>query len=168
VAVWGRWAVFAGTAPAADTNAFRAANGPFVATNKAYVLSVLDAQNIRMPETGSFEFKLANSEAWETQNGTLISRASVSGGRLSVNFGARSFSTALNVDVAGETVALSADGRITSAGALEGFLIYSKPGINMNVRGSLAGNTANQAAYIFDAPLSGSNRGVVGAASWGR
>jgi hypothetical protein len=151
-----------------DTNAFRYANGPFSATNMAYVLSVTNAQNLRMPETGQFDFKLLVSEAWEMQNGILIAPASVTSGQFSVNFGARTFATALNVAAGGDTLLLRSSGRITNTGGLEGALLYSSPGVSMNVRGSLAGSASNKAGYLFDAPISGSNRGVVGATSWGR
>jgi len=132
------------------------------------VLSVSNAQNLRMPETGQFDFKLLASEAWEMQNGVLIAPASVTSGQFSVNFGARTFSTVLNVAAGGDNLLLRSSGRVTSTGGLEGALLYSSPGLNMNVRGSLAGNASNQAGYVFDAPISGTNRGVVGATSWGR
>lgn len=165
--MWGRWAPFANSAPVADTNAFRAQYGSFAATNMAYVLSVSDPQNLRMPETGQFNFNLFASEAFEMNGGTLVGAATVNSGQLGVNFGARTFTTSLNVTASGTNAVLNSAGLITSDGRLEGFLIYSRPGLNMNVGGALGGSGANQAGYLFDGPL-GNGRSVVGATSWRR
>jgi hypothetical protein len=167
VVTWGRWAPFANSAPVADTNAFRAQYGSFAATNMAYVLSVSDPQNLRMPETGQFNFKLSASEAFEMNGSTLVGPATVNSGELGVNFGARTFTTSLNVSASGVNAVLNSAGIITRDGRLEGFLIYSRPGLNMNVGGALGGSGANQAGYLFDGPL-GNGRSVVGATSWRR
>ena len=151
-----------------DTQAFRAANGPSVTTNSAYILSVSNQANLRTPDAGEFEFRLQASEAFETKTGVIVATANVTGGTLSVNFGAKTFRTTLNIELADQTVALLSKGRLFSGGFFEGDFAYSTPGINMNVRGQFGGTLANQAAYLFDAPLTGAGRGLVGAASWGR
>lgn len=169
VVTWGRWAAFANSpAPAADTQAFKAANGPFVGTNEAYVLSVSNSANVRMPETGQFAFKLTASEAFETRGNIITAAASVTRGELSVNFGARSFVTSLDVQLSDVSLALRSEGRITSAGELDGYVLYALPGLNMSVQGQLGGQLSNRAGYIFTATVGGTGRGVVGATSWSR
>lgn len=139
-----------------------------MATNSAYILSVSNAANLRTPETGEFEFRLGASEAFETQTGLITGPAAVTDGRLSINFGGRTFSTTLKVTLPDVSLSLFSKGRLMAGGYFEGDFVFSSPGLNMNVSGQLGGTVANQAAYLFYAPINGTGRGVVGATSWGR
>ena len=142
-------------------------SGPLVAVNRLYALSLANAENLRLPDTGTFSFALAGAEAWTMDNGTVSGAAQVTDGQLSVNFGQQRFSTRLQVDAMGTVGTLSSQGRLTAGGLLSGFLIYSSPDVTMNVRGALGETNGTAAAYVFDGPLT-STRSVVGITRWKR
>jgi hypothetical protein len=166
---WGRWAALAGeSAPVVDTNAFRAQNGGFVALNQAYVMSLSSPENIRMPDAGQFDFTLNKAEAWEVEGGKLVAPAKVNSGQLRINFGTARFTTSLNVQHSTGNALLLGEGQVTSTGGLDGFLIFSKPNVTMNVRGTLAGSAAKEAGYLFDGSVGSAGRSVVGVTVWSR
>ena len=167
VITWGRWAAIANQPDSVNFDAFVSQFGPMAAINKLYVISVSNAENLRMPETGNFSFTLTGGEAWTVDKGVVSGAATVLAGQLSVNFGAQRFSTRLDVDAMGTLGTLSAQGRLTISGLLSGDLIFSRPDVTMNVRGALGGEQATSATYVFDGALT-STRSVVGVVDWKR
>lgn len=165
---WGRWADIAGLPRGLDARSFLAANESLVTINQAFFLTISDREALQMPTKGSFAFSLRDAQAWETRGGTMVAPAAVDRGQLSVDFAAQRFATELALQVGGKPIAIGSVGRLLGDGTLEGRIIFSDPSVTMNMRGSLAGKDASQAAYLFDAVLDSSGKGVVGATSWTR
>ena len=88
--------------------------------------------------------------------------AAISNALLSIDFGARTFATSLNLSANGTTYQLSGYGGVAGNGQLNGD--YASP---LHVQGAVAGNTATQAGYVFWQGLN-SNNSAVGATLWSR
>ena len=164
---WGRWAFAAGQAAPVDPDAFLAQHGQLVAMNPVFMLAVSRSEDLRMPETGQFDFKLGKSEAYVTDAGNVVAAAAVQGGQLSVDFARQRFATRLDVSAFTGTYALQAQGQLTADGRLASVPLYTDGTTNMAVRGALGGATGTTAAYLFDYALD-ARRGIVGATSWQR
>ena len=165
---WGRWQALAGEPASVSADGFVAANGPVVAINRLYLLSVAGAQYLQVPTTGVFSFRLEAAEAYLTNTaGPAPIPAVVQSAAFTVDFGRSRFSTSLSVGVLSDTYQLRSDGVIAADGRLSGNLIYADGVTNTSVRGSLAGAQADRAAYLFERAID-TRRALVGAASWRR
>jgi hypothetical protein len=97
-----------------------------------------------MPNEGTAAFQLVSSDAVMQAAGGSAVAADVSNGRLSVDFGARTFATSLDVSSTLGSLKLSANGAVTQNGGLEGALLAP-----VSVRGYLGGALAGEAVYGF-------------------
>jgi hypothetical protein len=145
--LWGRYQAIAG-APA-DT----AVNAQIADLTKYAQAQVLGAYQIARfkdtayvaPREGTAAFTLTSSDAVLQRTGRDAVQASVQDGRLSVDFGARTFNTSLTVVGDGVQVPFATSGNVTKLGEL----------VNVNsladyrIKGYVAGASAEEAAYLF-------------------
>jgi hypothetical protein len=161
---WGRYQAVAG-APA-DT----LVNAQISDLNKYAPAQVLGAYQIARlrdtayvaPREGTAGFVLTSSDAILQRSGREAVQASVQDGKLSVDFGARTFNTSLTVVGDGVQVPFVSSGNVTKLGEL----------VNVNsladyrVKGYLGGASAEEAAYLFQ--YKNSAVMVNGATRWSR
>jgi len=118
------------------------------------------------PERGAAGFALADGEAYVITNfGTtsVASTATLSNGKLNVDFGSRAFTTSFDAATRSEKFSFQGDGAITGDGAMYG-------GINgranyLNIYGLLSNDKGGEAAYIFDGRID-ERRSINGATYW--
>jgi hypothetical protein len=116
-----------------------------------------------MPTYGTFTFGLQASSAYVMNAATgAATQAQISSPSLSIDFGARTFLTSLNLTANGAGYQISAQGRVEADGTLRSD--YVSPA---TVTGALAGKNATQAGYLFLKALDGNNT-AVGATQWSR
>lgn len=160
---WGRWSVYEGGRP---DRAFAEAilDQPWATlavVNTGFAL-FRDTPTVNLPDSGRFEFRLADSEAY-IQSGIQLAAAQVANGRLEMDFSNRSFQTGFTFSSAQLPTAV----RFDTSGTVkqDGTFINGGAG-GVDVRGTLSGDTS-QAGYIFRAPLSGGLT-AIGATRWQR
>ncbi|NMM25961.1 MAG: FecR domain-containing protein [Glaciimonas sp.] len=115
-----------------------------------------------MPKSGSFDFKLAESEAYIVRDDrTRVSAATISSPLLNINFGASTYATALTVNGSGiAPLSVQSTGTIGSTGRLNA---GSK---SVDKFDGILSNDSSQAAYIFQQGLK--DGFVAGATRWVR
>jgi len=155
---WGRWQAIAGR-PAqpgrigdADTDTTYYA---------PYAIARLKNSALVLPKEGTAAFKLMSSEAIMTNQ--LGDRpATVEAGQLNMDFGKKTFTTALVVTAASDRADVIGNGVITDKG-----MLYDSLGSDTTIRGYLGGPKAEQAGYVFK---NGANPGIVvsGVTLWSR
>ncbi|QBE64614.1 FecR family protein [Pseudoduganella lutea] len=165
--IWGRWQPVLGK-PAPINILTQNKKGDMVAMNGNFVLYRMPGKDYVAPERGTMGFKLMQSEVYMyTDYGSkrIESPATMSNGKLTVDFGARSFATSADVLVGRtEKFGLSAQGVLGNDGRLYGDAANGKAGV-MNVQGLLGSEQNGSARYIFDARLD-KNRTVNGGTLW--
>lgn len=164
--VWGRWQSVLGQVPQINM-LVENKRSELLATNGNFALYQTPGREYVAPERGSMGFKLAQSDVYMyTDYGTrrIESPASMSNGKLTVDFGARSFVTSADVTSMKETFGLQAQGVLGKNGRLYGDDPAGRTNV-MNVQGLLSNEQNGTAVYIFDARLD-KNRTVNGAALW--
>jgi hypothetical protein len=165
--VWGRWQVVAGLPPnfnlnqAMDESELLTLNGSYA------LLRSRGPDSYVAPNNGSIGFQLKGGEAFVYTEYTPAFRietpASVSNGKLTVDFGNKSFTTSIDVTSAGETFKLGSTGAVREDGRLFGGG-SSQPGV-MNLQGLLSKQNGGSAAYIFDSRID-EKRLINGATYW--
>lgn len=162
---WGRWQRVTGPAP--DFNlTLEMEKNQLIAVNGNFAILRTAGQEYVVPERGGMGFKLAKSEAYiYTDYGTTYSAsaATLSNGKLDVDFGKRSFTTSFDLTRRDEKYSFRADGTVSADG-----LLYS--GANgrsgyLNVQGALSNDKGGGAAYIFDGRID-DRRTVNGGTYW--
>lgn len=156
--VWGRWSTFA-EGPGAPAVAELLPGRQIMVSNQVFGL-LRQAGTATMPGQGSFDFKLAASEAYTVQ-GAELTPARVLGGSFNIDFVRRTFGTALSVQHGEGSEQLHAKGAVQ----WQGFLIADRALSNMNLVGAVA-NGGSEAAYLFDKTLT--SGGLLGAVRWVR
>jgi hypothetical protein len=165
---WGRWQPLAGAPAGVSPDDFVAQYGPLIAINRLYLLAGAGTENLRMPASGEYSFRLDRAEAYLTNtSGAPALPAQVQSGTLAVDFGRARFTTGLNVAVQSSLYELRAQGRITSDGRFASNIIYTDGVTNTAVQGALAGAQGERAAYLFDYAID-PRRAIIGAAGWQR
>ena len=163
--VWGRWQPLANS-PAKFNLITQKAKSELIALNGNYALLRTPGSEYVAAEKGNIAFKLQESEVFVTTTGPFsktVSQAAVLGGKLAVDFGARTFSTNLDMSSNADKFTMRSDGRVTSDGRMVGNI---SPGAGvMNVQGMLSNEAGGSAAYIFDGKVD-DKRTVNGAAYW--
>lgn len=163
--VWGRWQPLVAS-PAKFNLLTEKAKAELVAVNGYYALLRTPGVEYVTPEKGNIAFSLQNSEAYIFTGvgaAQTVSQAAVLGGKLAVDFGARTFATNLDMSANAEKFTLRSSGSVSGDGRLLG---DRAAGIGMmNVQGVLSNENNGSAAYIFDSRLD-ANRTVNGAAYW--
>ena len=164
VVSWGRWEKVIDRTPNATLDNLAAAAGPRrLANNEVYVLMRgEDGAPYQAPVRGSAGFVLATSEAYVRDAGTgQRTAASVTDGRLMVDFARATFVTSVDVRDQDASYRLSGSGRVGRDGQF-GSARSSQPG-TMQVDGALGGNGG--ATYLFEGALTPS-RTVSGVTTW--
>jgi hypothetical protein len=163
--VWGRWQPLAGS-PASLSLLTQKAKSELVAINGNYALFRTPGADYVAPEKGSVAFNLNSSEAYvTTTTGATqkVTQVAVLGGKLAVDFGARTFNTNLDMTSNADKFTMRSSGTIVSDGRMFGDSATAN-GI-MNVKGLLSNENGGSAAYIFDGKID-DKRSVNGAAYW--
>jgi hypothetical protein len=116
-----------------------------------------------MPTQGSFNFGLQSYEAWLVNASTNIATAAaITNGTLSIDFGAHTFSTSLQLSANGTSYVVSGNGGVSNTGKL-----FSSYLSSLSVAGALAGKNATQAGYAFTQQIA-PNQSLSGATLWSR
>lgn len=138
---WGRWSTVAGTMvkpksfTGKDLDTARFLDGYMIARTKGATLV--------MPTEGTIGFTLSGSEAF-MQRGSAQTAANVDSGTLGINFNNRTFTTALVVSDATDSVKVNGRGVIDMRG-----LMTNDAASPTRVVGYLSGAQAEEAAYLF-------------------
>jgi hypothetical protein len=138
---WGRWSTVAGTTVKPESFA-----GKDLDTAKfldGYMIARAKGATLVMPTEGTIGFTLTGSEAFMLR-GSNQSAAKVDSGSLGINFADRTFTTALVVSDATDSVNVNGRGVIDLKG-----LITSDATSSTRVVGYLSGAQAEEAAYLF-------------------
>lgn len=164
--LWGRWQRVTG--PAADFILdHEMAKNQLVGVQGNFAILRTPGQTYVVPERGGMGFKLANSEAYiYTSYGSTYSAAAatLSNGKLDVDFGKRSFATSFDLEGKSESFNFRADGVLGADGTLYGDRADGRTG-RMNVQGLLSNDKGGKAAYIFDGRID-DRRTVNGGTYW--
>lgn len=167
---WGRYVAFdAAYVPSGKEsmmqNALLAALAPdtreVVVGNDMFVL-LRPAGNLNMPRSGSFDFKLAESEAYIVRDDrSKVSAATISAPSLNIDFGARTYATALTVNGSGiAPLSVQSSGTIGSSGR------FNPDSKSVDKFDGTLSNDSSQAAYLFQHGLK--DGFVAGATRWVR
>lgn len=160
---WGRWAQLGGESAPIDLHTL-AAEGSLVFANRTHALIRSPADMPVLPESGTINFTLGKAEAW-LHEGAQSSQATVTDGRLTVDFARSHFNMDMGVTASAGQWNLRAAGDVTQTGLLVSD--WRTQGSNATVRGALAGTDAGQAATLFTRDL-GASREITGAARWSK
>ena len=156
---WGRWSSYAQGAGSPAVSTLLEGREVMVG-NDVFALLRQSTPTVDLPAQGSFDFKMAGSEAYVV-NAAGAAAAQVTGGTFTIDFLRRGFSTALTVKHADGVENLQAAGAVQ----WQGFLIGDPARSNMNVAGAVASG-GKEAAYLFDKSLT--TGGLLGAVRWVR
>ena len=162
-AVWGRWAALA----ANDTGTVKAEdilNGrTLVAINKYYILAANpDMTSFALPGDGVGNFTLTAHDGVITDTSTNTSVASTaSNAKLAIDFGARRFSTSMDVAAGSLSTQVSAQGSVDSTGKFQSDLFVS-PSL---ISGIVGGKNASEAMYLYQRSFSDHYQ-AIGATTW--
>ena len=166
---WGRWERVTGPAPDFILS-YEMARNQLVAVSGNFAVLRTPGQVYVVPERGGMGFRLADSEAYiytsYGSNGSTYSAAAatLSNGKLDVDFGKRSFETSFDLSSKGELHSFRADGVLGTDGTLYGERANGRTG-HMNVQGLLSNDKGGSAAYIFDGRID-DRRTVNGGTYW--
>lgn len=152
--VWGRWMPVLNKPLDFDFAKQKAAS-ELLATDGNYALFRTPGKDYVVPEKGNISFSLAGSEAFmysDYGSTRLVAPASVTDGKLNLDFGRRSFDTQLSVTSAQETFALRSSGTVSSDGRMYGNAANGRAGY-MDVQGVLSNDKGGSAAYIFSSQV---------------
>lgn len=153
--VWGRWQRVNADLAQIDLTREMAKNS-LVAVNGNFALLSTPGAAFVAPSNGSVGFRMKDSEVYiytdYGQDVRIAKPAAVTNGKLTVDFGSRSFSTYLDLISDAKATPLQAQGAVGSDGRLYGNAANGVPGY-MNVQGILSNQNGGSAAYIFDARL---------------
>lgn len=166
---WGRWQRVTGPAP--DFNlTLEGAKHQLVAVKGNFAIFRTAGQEYVVPERGGMGFKLANSEAYvytyyTATSGLYTARAAtLSNGKLNVDFGGRSFTTSFDLSSKDEKFSFRGDGTLGADGTLYGNRAEGRKGL-VTVDGLLTNDKGGGAAYIFDGRID-DRRTVNGGTAW--
>lgn len=164
--VWGRWQPVMGQAAKIDL-ATQKAYTELLAIDGNFALFRTRGQDYVAPQQGSIGFALKDSEAYIYTDIGVFRReaaATLTNGKLNVDFGSRQFTTSLDLVNGEELIKLQAKGAVGGDGRLYGDAPASRPGY-IDVKGLLSKDQGGTAAYIFSGRLD-SLRTVNGATFW--
>jgi len=164
--LWGRWVSLGG--PVEDFNlTLERAKHQLVAVNGNFAIFRTAGQEYVSPERGEVGFLLADSEAYVITNyGTTSSAAAatLSNGKLNVDFGGRSFTTSFNATSRKEMFSFRGEGTVGKDGTLYGDRADGRSNF-VNVQGLLSNDKGGGAAYIFDGQID-ARRTINGGTYW--
>jgi len=159
---WGRWADVANLGKGADLGNFVKGLEPIGISWPGYVVA-RNKDSLAMPGAGVANFNLNSFEAgvYLGNNPSSAIAAQIINPTLSVDFGNRTFATQLSVAGGAYKGDFVAKGNVMSNGLFE----FDAGKSNMAVMGGLAGNPADQAAYIFSGRID-ANAMTAGGTFW--
>jgi len=163
---WGRWQEVAYLAPNFNLT-IEGARNQLVAVIGNFAVFRTAGQEYTVPERGNMGFKLADSQAFiHTHYGTtsVASAASMSNGKLNVDFGSKTFATSFDLANKDEKFNFHGSGVVTSDGTMYGERSNGRRGV-LNVQGLLSGANGGSASYIFDGRID-DQRTVNGGTYW--
>jgi hypothetical protein len=166
--VWGRFQQVLGEAAPIALGDELAKGMKLLSARGNYVLLRSSAgANYIMPERGSVGFQLTGGDAhiYSTQEDTSTEKVQLANGSLNVDFGARTFTTGVDL-VGAETIRMTGAGTLGPDARLYGNRTWGAEG-KMNIDGALTGANGGGALYIFDGRID-SKRTVEGATLWGK
>ena len=167
--IWGRWARDAIASDSITVPFLEALKGNEVTVGDGYYFLFREPSNLNvLPSlTTKVDFGLKSSSAYYRNAANEMQPATVQSGSLGVDFGAKTFTTNLNLSAQGTSVqSFSQSGTLNSSTGI--FLSNSTAGASINT-GSVAGAMtldARQAGFLFRAPMT--NGTFSGATLWGR
>jgi hypothetical protein len=159
---WGRWAEFAEASTNGNTLSAQLKSDREV-TSSGAVFGLLrqTVSNYELPTSGVASFNLADSESYVMSADKVLTAASVSSPKLTIDFGNRRYDTSLTVNGQGiDPVDITSKGRIT----FQGFFISELNSPDTSFDGSVISD-GTQAGYIFQRMLTG-GKSVIGATRW--
>lgn len=161
---WGRFAPLASLDANTTLAALVQQGGDQVALMGSFAMTRTAQTDMVMPAYGTFTFGLQAYEAYvvSTSTGAAVA-AQISNPTLSIDFGASTFRTSLNLSANGSSYGISGQGSVTS----DGKLVSDYGASPAFIRGALAGKNATQAGYLFMQSLDGKNT-AIGATQWSR
>ena len=159
---WGRWADVANLGKGVDLASFVKGLEPIGISWPSYVVA-RDKDSLVMPGAGVANFNLNSFEAgvYLGNNPSSVIAAQITNPTLSVDFGNRTFATQLSVAGGAYKGDFVAKGTVMPTGLFE----FDAGKSNMVVIGGLAGNPADQAAYIFSGRID-ANAMTAGGTFW--
>lgn len=163
--LWGRWVRINGL-PTDFNLTLERAKHQLVAVNGNYAVFRTAGQAYTAPERGSVGFKLADSDAYViTDYGTTSSKtaATLTNGKLNVDFGSRMFTTAFDASTRKETFSFRGEGNVAADGTLYGDRADGRLNF-INVQGLLTNDKGGGAAYIFDGRID--ERRTINGGTW--
>lgn len=155
--VWGRWSAYAAGSGSAPFTVVLNDEREVLYSNEVFGLARDKTTPVAVPRQGEAGFRLDRAEAYLLKAGGLAP-ASVTDGRLNINFDQRRFDTALTVSHAGGVEKLGAAGGVSWNGQFR-----SDAASDMTVRGALS-RDATEAAYLFEKAIGAGD--LVGAVRW--
>jgi len=152
--IWGRYTAMASQAPNVDIRQQTANHAQLVALSGAFAVMRSAGSDWAVPDHGTAVFILRQGEAYVRDEARNISTAAtVTNGKLSLDFGKSSFATNFDLVVsATERHALQATGSVSPNGTLLGVGQFAAPS-NMAVSGALGPENGGTAAYVFASRL---------------
>lgn len=162
IGAWGRYTAIA-SGDAGVVKVEDVLNGrQVVAINRNYVLAANPSMtSFALPGDGVGNFTLVAHDGMITENTSGVSVASAaSNGKLSIDFGARRFSTSLDVGVGPISTTISAQGSVDSAGRFQSDLFVS----SSTISGLVGGRDASEAMYLYERKFGSYT--ATGATSW--
>ncbi len=166
--VWGRWQKVDATPAPLKLSEEQKTNELF-ALDGYFALFRTPGKDYVTPNNGSVGFSLRASEAYvmtEYVGGNILTHsASLTNGALNIDFGARNFSTSMDLTTKDDVVKLRGEGSVTSDGRLYGNA-NGRMGY-LNIQGLLSNERgpSSMAATIFNGRID-ERRTVNGAATW--
>lgn len=161
--IWGRWKAVAGLPVDAEFQAKKAAgaysNSSFLGN---YQITRLKSTALVMPTEGSASFVLNGSEANMQVQGQAAVQASVKDASLAIDFGARTFKTAMTVYTASDSILMSGEGSVSKTGVMS-----HGAGSGSYISGFVGGADAGEAGYVFKT-INNPRITAEGATSWKR
>jgi hypothetical protein len=160
---WGRWQPVAGVAVDAEALA-KMRDGTYENgfTVGSYTITRLKKTELVLPKEGTAAFALTGSEASLQETGKEAVAAAVKDAQLSMDFGARRFTTGLTVYTSAASLTMNSQGSIGEKGVLT-----SDGSSDATIKGYVGGNQAEQAGYVFKS-LNSAKYTAEGATSWKR
>lgn len=164
--MWGRWQQVSGL-PADFSLKLEWGKNQLVAIHGNYALLRTEGKEYVAPVRGNVGFTLADSEAFVITNygsTSLATAATLSNGKLNVDFGNRSFATSFDASTRKENFSFRGEGAVSADGTLYGDRADGRQGF-INVTGMLSNNKGGGAAYIFDGRID-ERRTINGGTYW--
>lgn len=165
--LWGRWQSVGPSPTMIDLTEERS-RSELLAVKGNFALFRTPGKEYVARENGSVGFSMAASDAYVyTDYGygnRTTATASLSNGRLDVNFGSKTFATSFDLTSKDESFKFQAQGALSADGRLYGENANGRAG-HMNVDGVLSNEKGGTAAYIFDGRID-ARRTINGGTSW--